>query len=223
MAVKIEASILSADFSRLGLQVAQLQETGLIHRLHVDVMDGHFVPNISVGLPVVETLRGATKLPMAVHLMITQPARYLAAFAEAGANLIWVHQEACPHLHRDLQTLRELGVAAGVALNPATPIGTLSEVLECLDSVLIMSVNPGYGGQKFLPAAVRRIRELRRLVDSEGLSVEIAVDGGVNEATAREVVAAGADVLVIGSALFRPGEAPGAVLPEVYERIRGAR
>jgi ribulose-phosphate 3-epimerase len=212
--VKIEASILSADFCRLGEQVRELEEVA-IDRLHVDVMDGVFVPNISIGLPVVESLGKFSRLPLAVHLMITAPGRYLEAFAQAGAGLIWVHQEVCPHLHRDLQQMRALGVAAGVALNPSTPVSSLSEVLPDLDSVLIMSVNPGFGGQKFIPSALRRIAELRQMVDERGLGVEIAVDGGVNEETAASVLRAGADTLIIGSALFRHPSGPGAVLEMV--------
>lgn len=217
--MKVEASILSADFSRLGAQVRAIEETGLVDRLHVDVMDGHFVPNISIGLPVVESLRQCTRLPLAVHLMITSPDRYLERFVAAGAALIWVHYEACVHLHRDIQALRELGVAAGVAINPATPVAGLSEILEYVDSVLVMSVNPGFGGQKFLPSTLRRIAEVREAVKARGLSVEVAVDGGVNEATAADVVRAGADVLVIGSALFRHPNGPAGALGDIRERI----
>ena len=221
--VKIEASILSADFCRLGTQVAELEESGLTDRLHVDVMDGHFVPNISVGSPVMESLRAATRLPMAVHLMITDPGRYSEHFVRAGAALIWVHYEACVHLHREVQAIKDLGVLAGVALNPATPVAMLSDIIHEVDSVLIMAVNPGFGGQRFIPGSLRRIAELREMVSAKGLATEIAVDGGVNEETAADVVGAGADTLVIGSALFRHPEGPAAALTEVREHIQRRR
>lgn len=221
--MKIEASILSADFCRLGEQVRELESTGFVDRLHVDVMDGHFVPNISVGLPVVESLKATTPLPLAVHLMITSPDRYLERFVEAGAALVWVHIEASPHVHRDIQVLRQLGVMAGVSLNPGTPIGALSEIVEEVDSVLVMSVNPGFGGQKFIPSSLRRIRELRRLLAERGSRAEIAVDGGVAENTAADVIAAGADVLVVGSALFRHPEGPGGALAEIRANVSRRR
>lgn len=218
----IEASILSADFCRLGEQVRALEASGAISRLHVDVMDGHFVPNISIGLPVVESLRRHTDLPLAVHLMIDQPGRYLKEFAAAGAGLIWIHQEACTHLHRDIELMRQLSVKAGVALNPATPLSVLSEVLPDLDSVLVMSVNPGFGGQSFIPSALRRVRELATTIRREHLSVEVAVDGGVNERTAGDLIRAGAEVLVIGSALFRHPSGPAGAAIALREGLRGA-
>ncbi len=183
-------------------------------------MDGHFVPNISIGLPVLESLKHNTRLPLAVHLMITNPGRYLEQFVAAGAGLIWVHYEACVHLHRDIQALKEMGVRAGVALNPATPIASLGEIVADLDSVLVMSVNPGFGGQRFIPGALRRIAELRALLEERGASAEIAVDGGVNEETAPHVVGAGADTLVIGSGLFRHPAGLAAAATEVRERVR---
>jgi ribulose-phosphate 3-epimerase len=206
----IEASILSADFCRLGEQVRSMEESGAVSRLHVDVMDGRFVPNISIGLPVIESLRRHTRLPLAVHLMIDEPGRYLKEFAAAGAGVIWVHLEACPHVHRDVQLMRELGVKAGVAINPGTPLAALSEVLPDLDTVLVMSVNPGFGGQAFIPGALRRVRDLAETVRLQCLNLEIAVDGGVSETTAGDLVRAGAEVLVIGSALFRHPDGPGA-------------
>ncbi|MCL4464529.1 MAG: ribulose-phosphate 3-epimerase [Chloroflexi bacterium] len=212
----IEASILSADFCRLGEQVRLMEESGAIARLHVDVMDGHFVPNLSIGLPVVESLHQHTGLPLAVHLMVSEPGRHVKEFAAAGASLIWVHLEACQHIHRDVQLLKELGVQAGIALNPGTPLASLEEILPDLDSVLLMSVNPGFGGQTFIPGALKRVRRLRELLGGLNLRCEIAVDGGVNERTAADVARAGADVLVIGSALFRhsggPGRAAAAIL-----------
>lgn len=216
----IEASILSADFCSLGEQVRSMEASGAVSRLHVDVMDGHFVPNISIGLPVIESLHRRTELPLAVHLMIDEPGRYLREFAAAGARVIWVHQEACIHLHRDIQLMRQLGVKAGVALNPATPLAALSEVLPDLDTVLVMSVNPGFGGQSFLPGALRRVRDLAETVRRHRLTLEIAVDGGVSETTARELVRAGAEVLVIGSALFRHPDGPGAGAAAIREGLR---
>ncbi|MHB1131161.1 MAG: ribulose-phosphate 3-epimerase [Chloroflexota bacterium] len=207
--VIIEASILSADFCRLGEQVQQMEASGAIARLHIDVMDGQYVPNISVGLPVVESLHRHSHLPLAVHLMITEPGRFLKDFVSAGADLVWIHPEACLHLHRDLQQLRELGVKVGVALNPATPLCFLDDVLGDVDSVLVMSVNPGFGGQTFIPHAISRIAQLRHLLSEQRLPVEIAVDGGVNESTAASVIDAGADALVMGSALFKHSAGPG--------------
>lgn len=199
--IKIAPSILSADFARLGEQVREA-EAGGADWLHVDVMDGHFVPNISIGPLVVAALRPITRLPLDVHLMIAQPDRYLADFVQAGADRLTVHVETCPHLHRTLQRIKELGVQAGVTLNPATSLTRLEEVLVEVDLVLIMSVNPGFGGQSYIPSSTAKIRRLRRLLDDIGSQAELQVDGGVKAANAGEVVAAGATVLVAGSAVF---------------------
>lgn len=198
---KLAPSILSADFSRLGAEVALIEQGGA-DLIHVDVMDGHFVPNISFGAAVMKSLDGHTKLPYDVHLMIGEPDRYLEDFAAAGTEFITVHQEACIHLDRTLSHIRSLGKKAGVSLNPATPLCLLSEVLSAVDLVLIMSVNPGFGGQKFIPAALDKIRRLAALRKEGGHDFLIEVDGGVTLANAAEVLAAGADILVAGSAVF---------------------
>ena len=210
MAPKIAPSILSADFARLGEQVAAAERGGA-DWLHVDVMDGHFVPNITIGPLVVAALRPVTRLPLDVHLMIEAPDRYLDEFARSGADWITVHAEACPHLHRSLQAIKALGVKAGAVLNPATPLSALEHVLEECDLVLLMSVNPGFGGQKFIPQVMDKIARLRRLIDERGLSTLIEVDGGVSAANARAVAQAGADVLVAGSAVFGNADIPAAL------------
>ncbi len=199
--IKIAPSILASDFARLGEQV-QAAEAGGADWIHVDVMDGHFVPNISIGVPIVKALRPVTNLPLDVHLMIEQPERYLESFARAGANGLTVHVETCPHLHRTLQQIKELGCRAGVTLNPGTPLSTLAEVLPEADLVLIMSVNPGFGGQAYIPASTSKIARLRTMLDAIGSKAELQVDGGINTETAAQVVAAGATVLVAGSAVF---------------------
>lgn len=201
--IKIAPSILASDFARLGEQV-QAAEAGGADWIHVDVMDGHFVPNISIGVPIVKALRPVTTLPLDVHLMIEQPERYLESFARAGANGLTVHVETCPHLHRTLQQIKELGCQAGVTLNPGTPLSTLAEVLPEADLVLIMSVNPGFGGQAYIPASTSKIARLRTMLDAIGSKAELQVDGGINTETAAQVVAAGATVLVAGSAVFNP-------------------
>lgn len=173
--------------------------------IHVDVMDGHFVPNLTVGVPVVASLRKATDLLLDVHLMIAQPERYIAAFAEAGADMISVHQEATPHLERALTMIREAGCEAGAVINPATPVSSLSEVLDQVDFALVMSVNPGFGGQKFLPASLRKIQQLKTWRSAQGLSFRIEVDGGVGLDNIGEVVKSGADIIVAGSAIFHSG------------------
>ncbi|RMF48844.1 MAG: ribulose-phosphate 3-epimerase [Anaerolineae bacterium] len=195
----IAPSILSADFSALGAAMHEAEQAGA-DWFHIDVMDGHFVPNITMGPVVVRACRRATSLPLDVHLMITQPDRYLEAFARAGASVLTVHAEACPHLHRTLQNIRELGCMAGVALNPGTPVGVLSEVLEMLDLVLIMSVNPGFSGQAFIPRAIEKIAQVRAML--AGREVHVEVDGGINAETLPKVKAAGADVFVAASAIF---------------------
>ena len=192
-AIKIAPSILSADFARLGDQVKAAEAAGVDY-IHVDVMDGHFVPNITIGPLVVKALRPITRLPLDVHLMIEQPERYLADFAAAGADILTVHVETCPHLHRTIQQIKELGVRAGVTLNPATPLNTLEEILPDVDLVLIMSVNPGFGGQSYIPASSAKIARLRAMLDAIDSPADLEVDGGVNVETITEVVAAGAAV-----------------------------
>ncbi|UFJ61098.1 ribulose-phosphate 3-epimerase [Brevibacillus sedimenti] len=204
--VKIAPSILSADFARLGEEIRDVERGGA-DWIHVDVMDGRFVPNITIGPLIVEAIRPVTKLPLDVHLMIEEPDRYIPQFAKSGADWITVHQEACRHLHRTLYLIKEQGVKAGVVLNPATPLVTIESVLEDLDMVLLMTVNPGFGGQKFIHSVVPKIKELRRMLDERGLNhVEIEVDGGVNEQTARLCEEAGATVLVAGSAVFNQSD-----------------
>lgn len=200
--VKIAPSILSADFARLGEEIQDVERGGA-DWIHVDVMDGHFVPNITIGPLIVDAIRPVTKLPLDVHLMIEEPDRYIPPFAKSGADWITVHQEACRHLHRTIHLIKEQGVKAGVVLNPATPLVTIESMLPDLDMVLLMTVNPGFGGQKFIPSVVAKIRELRRLLDERGLGhVEIEIDGGVNKETARQCIEAGATVLVAGNAVF---------------------
>ena len=199
--IKISPSILSADFSRLGEDVQAVDRAGADY-IHIDVMDGHFVPNITIGPLVVDALRKVTDKPLDVHLMIENPDLYIPGFAKAGADIITVHQEAVPHLHRTVQLIKSLGKKAGVSLNPATPVETLDVILDELDLILIMSVNPGFGGQSFIPSALDKIRALRQRITERGLSTELEVDGGVKIDNIREVVAAGADVLVAGSAVF---------------------
>jgi len=208
--VMIAPSILAADFTRLGEEVREVEAAGA-EWLHVDVMDGQFVPNITMGPLVVAALRRATRLPLDVHLMIVEPERYLDAFAQAGADQLYVHVETCPHLHRTLQYIRGLGKRAGVVLNPATPTAALSEVLDLVDTVLVMSVNPGFGGQNFIPRSADRIADVRARLDAAGSPALIAVDGGIDTGTAPIVVAAGARVLIAGTAVFR-GKAGSAAL-----------
>jgi ribulose-phosphate 3-epimerase len=206
VSLKIAPSILSADFGRLAEQVAEVAEAGA-DWIHVDVMDGHFVPNITIGPAITAAVRAATDLPVDVHLMIENPERYLEAFADAGADYLVVHQEVCPHLHRTVEQIRELNVRPGVTLNPATPLETLKEIVPYVDLALIMSVNPGFGGQSYISSSTDKIARLRRMLDETGLDgVELEVDGGVDRNTAGEAAAAGASVLVAGSAVYRhPG------------------
>jgi ribulose-phosphate 3-epimerase len=199
--VQIAPSILSADFARLGEHLAQV-EAGGADIVHFDVMDGHFVPNISIGLPVVSAVKKVTKLPIDTHLMITEPARYVEQFIAAGASMVSVHVEADPHLNRTLAAIRKKGAQAGIVLNPATPVSSLEEALPFADYVLIMSVNPGFGGQKFIEASADKVRRLRRMIDARGLNVRIEIDGGIDTSNAAQVVAAGAEILVAGSAIF---------------------
>jgi ribulose-phosphate 3-epimerase len=199
MRVKIAPSILSADFGRLAEEVRAIATADYVH---VDVMDGHFVPNLTIGPVVVEAVKRVTALPLDVHLMIEDAERWVGAYAKAGADIIGVHAEACPHLHRTLQQIRDLGKRASVVLNPATPIEAIEWVLDDVDQVLIMSVNPGFGGQQFIPSALRKIQQLRRVLDERGLAVDIEVDGGVKVDNVAAVCAAGANVIVSGSGVF---------------------
>lgn len=202
--IKLAPSILSADFSQLGAQVNEAISAGAAH-IHVDVMDGHFVPNITIGPLIVEALKPLavqTGTLLDVHLMIENPEQYLSEFAEAGADILTVHVETCPHLHRTIQMIRELDVRPGVTLNPATPLVTLEEILPDVDLVLVMSVNPGFGGQSYIPGSTDKIRRLRRMLDRISSTADLEVDGGIKSHNAAEVVAAGANVLVIGSAIF---------------------
>ncbi|MDH4616652.1 ribulose-phosphate 3-epimerase [Brevibacillus sp. AY1] len=200
--VKIAPSILSANFARLGEEIQDVERGGA-DWIHVDVMDGHFVPNITIGPLIVDAIRPVTKLPLDVHLMIEEPDRYIPQFAKSGADWITVHQEACRHLHRTIYLIKEQGVKAGVVLNPATPLVTIESLLPDLDMVLLMTVNPGFGGQSFISSVVPKIRELRRMLDERGLGhVEIEIDGGVNKDTGRQCIEAGATVLVAGNAVF---------------------
>jgi len=199
--IKLAPSILSADFARLGEEVTAVDRAGADY-IHVDVMDGHFVPNITIGPLVVDALKKVTSKPLDVHLMIENPDLYIPEFAKAGADIITVHQEAVPHLHRTIQLIKGLGKKAGVSLNPATPVATLEDILADIDLVLVMTVNPGFGGQSFIPSGLNKIEALRREIDRRGLDVEIEVDGGVKVDNIERVAAAGADVFVAGSAVF---------------------
>jgi len=203
--IELAPSILSADFARLAEQVRAASEGGGTV-IHVDVMDGHFVPNLTVGPPLVKSLRKVTDLPLDCHLMIENPDQFIPEFVEAGADWISVHQEACRHLNRTLHLIRSHDAQAGVVINPATPVDTLSEVLEIVDYVLVMSVNPGFGGQKFIPETVRKIRHLADLRSQRGLNYRIEVDGGIALETVAEVVRAGAEILVAGNAVFGQGD-----------------
>lgn len=208
--VKIAPSILSADFARLGEEIKDVERGGADY-IHVDVMDGHFVPNITIGPLIVEAIRPITKLPLDVHLMIENPDQYIEAFAKAGADYITVHVEASRHLHRTIQLIKSTGVKAGVVLNPATPVDSLKHIIEDVDMVLLMSVNPGFGGQKFISSVLPKIRQVKELADSLNPELEIEVDGGVNEETAKLCVEAGANVLVAGSAVFNKEDREAAI------------
>jgi ribulose-phosphate 3-epimerase len=202
MMIKIAPSILSADFADLGRAVKEIDEAGADY-IHIDVMDGHFVPNITFGLPVIEAIRPYSDKPFDVHLMIEKPERYIADFARAGADIISVHVEACPHVHRTIQQIKEAGCRAGVVLNPATPVEMVTHILPDVDLVLLMTVNPGFGGQAFIPNVLDKIRAVKKAADVVNPELEIEVDGGVTRETAKDCLEAGANVLVSGSALFR--------------------
>ncbi len=217
MNVRLAPSILSADFTRLGEQIAAV-EAGGADWIHVDVMDGHFVPNLTIGPLIVEAARRATELPLDVHLMIEEPDRWVEAFVAAGASVVTVHVEACRHLHRTVHRIRELGARAGVALNPATPLEAVRGVAADLDLLLVMSVNPGFGGQSFIPASTDKVRRAREVLEEAASTAAVEVDGGVDAGNARELVRAGADVLVAGSAVYGHSDGPGAGV----EAIRAA-
>lgn len=199
--IKIAPSILSADFARLGDEIRAIEAGGADY-VHIDVMDGHFVPNITIGPLVVDAVRKVTDMPLDVHLMIENPDQYIPDFAKAGADLITVHYEAVPHLHRTVQLIHSLGKKAGVSLNPATPVSSLEVILDELDLVLLMSVNPGFGGQNFIPSCLPKIEALRQEIDRRGLNIELEIDGGVKPANIAAIAGAGADVFVAGSAVF---------------------
>ncbi|MBI5301575.1 MAG: ribulose-phosphate 3-epimerase [Chloroflexi bacterium] len=216
---KLAPSILSADFARLGVQVQEAESAGADY-IHVDVMDGHFVPNITIGPLVVAAIRPFTRLPLDVHLMIESPEKYVGDFANAGADMITVHQEACTHLHRIVQQIKGFNKKSGVALNPATPVGTLEEILPYIDLVLVMTVNPGFGGQEFIETMLSKIAAMRKMIDARGLDIEIEVDGGIHAETAPRVVAAGAQVLVAGSAIFNKQESVASAIGKLRASVK---
>ncbi|MFZ8842762.1 ribulose-phosphate 3-epimerase [Thermoflexus sp.] len=220
--VKIAPSILSADLRCLAREVEAVARAGA-DWIHVDVMDGHFVPNLTFGMPIVAALRRITSLPLDVHLMIEAPERYLEAFAQAGADRLIVHLEACPHLHRVIQGIRRLGLRAGVALNPATPLSALEEILPDVDQVLIMTVNPGFGGQAFIERMREKVRRARRMIDALDRPIELEVDGGVGPENASDLVEAGATVLVAGASIFEAPDGAEAALRRLRQAVENAR
>jgi ribulose-phosphate 3-epimerase len=206
LSIKIAPSLLAADFAALGAAVAAVERGGA-DLIHIDVMDGHFVPNLTMGPPIVKSLRRVATVPLDVHLMIEEPDRYIETFVDAGAAMITVHAEVLPHLHRTIQFIKSLGVRAGVAINPSTPLVVLEEILDDLDHVLVMTVNPGFGGQTFIPRSESKVRALRHMLDNRGSRAPIEVDGGIDTTTAGRIVAAGAGILVAGSAIFGSDDA----------------
>jgi len=213
--IKLAPSILSADFGRLSEQVAEATKAGADY-IHIDVMDGHFVPQITIGAPVVAAIRSSTTLPLDVHLMIKTPDNQIRQFADAGADIITVHIEACPHIHHAVQMIKESGIKAGIALNPGTPLESLDEILTDLDLVLVMTVNPGFGGQTFIVGMLDKIARLKAKLNEKGLATELEVDGGINVDIAPRVVSAGARVLVAGTAIFRSGQTVAEALKKIW-------
>jgi ribulose-phosphate 3-epimerase len=216
--IKLAPSILSADFARLGEQIEEVAGAGADY-IHVDVMDGHFVPNISIGAPVVAAIRPLTSLPLDVHLMIERPERYIDDFVKAGADIITVHVEAARHLTSTIKAIKEMGVRAGVSLNPPTPLSAVDEFIRHVDLVLVMSVNPGFGGQSFIPETLPRIERMRKIIEDRRPGIELEVDGGINAENAPEIVAAGADVLVAGNSVFRAEEGISGAMQRLREAI----
>jgi ribulose-phosphate 3-epimerase len=213
--VKIAPSILSADFSKLENEIKKVEQAGA-DLLHIDIMDGHFVPNLTFGPPVVSSIRKVSKLPFDVHLMINNPDAFLSEFVRAGADMITIHAETAPHLHRLLQTIKDYGIRSGIALNPATSISVVEEVLDITDMVLIMSVNPGFGGQKFIPSSISKIARLKKMIEDRKLNIDIEVDGGINQQNAQPVIQAGANILVAGSAVYGAAD-----MADAIKNIRG--
>jgi ribulose-phosphate 3-epimerase len=216
--IKIMPSVLSADFRCLEQQIKEVEQAGA-DGVHLDVMDGRFVPNITIGPFIVEAVRNTTRLPLDVHLMIVEPEKYIGDFAKAGADIISVHQEACPHLHRTIQQIKDQGKKAGVVLNPSTPLVTLEEICNDVDLILIMSVNPGFGGQSFIESSVSKVQRLRRMLDQRRAHAELEIDGGIDPRTAPRVVEAGATMLVAGSAVFRAEGGPAAGVRKLQASI----
>ena len=217
--IKISPSILSADFTRLAEQVREAEEAGVDY-IHVDVMDGHFVPNITIGPMIVKALRPVTKLPLDVHLMIENPELYIEDFSKAGADIITVHQEATPHLHSTIQQIHDLGIRAGVSINPSTSVSTLDEIICEVDLVLVMSVNPGFGGQSYIHSCTSKIRKVRTMLENCGSSADLEVDGGVNVDTVKEVIGAGANAFVAGSAIFNDKSSVAENVSALREKIK---